>query len=77
MAEKVTLENMTDDEYRYYYTVTHTRCTFIRRTPEQAIAELQKTRDYNEEHKAEFEAYKQTDGYKIMMTMYEVAGTLD
>lgn len=77
MIEKATRYNLNDDERRWYQFVTTTRNKGIRRSEAEALAHIQELREYNEAHRAEFEALANNDGAKIAREMYRVAGTLD
>lgn len=77
MIEKATRNNLNDNERNWYDFVTTTRNPRIRRTEAEALAHIQELREYNEAHKAEFEALANSDGAKIARAMYKVAGTLD
>ncbi len=70
-------DNLDSNERAWFRFVTTTRNKGIRRTEAEALAHIQETRDYNEAHKAEFEALANSDGAKIARAMYEVAGTFD
>lgn len=77
MIEKATRYNLDDDERRWYKFVTTTRNKGIRRSEAEALAQIQELREYNEAHRAEFEALANSNGAKIAREMYRVAGTLD
>lgn len=77
MVAKATRDNLDSNERAWFRFVTTTRNKGIRRTDAEALAHIQEMRDYNEAHKAEFEALANSDGAKIARAMYEVAGTLD
>lgn len=77
MVEKATRYNLNDNERGWYDFVTTTRNKGIRRTEAEALAHIQELREYNEAHRAEFEALANSEGAKIARAMYEVAGTLD
>lgn len=77
MIAKATRDNLDNNERAWFRFVTTTRNKDIRRTEAEALAHIQETRDYNEAHKAEFEALANSNGAKIARAMYEVAGTLD
>ena len=77
MVARVTRRNLDDNERKWYNLVTTARNKNIRRTEAQALALIQELREYNEAHKAEFEALANSNGAKIAKEMYKVAGTLD
>ena len=77
MVERATRRNLDDDERKWYDLVTTARNKNIRRTKAKALALIQELREYNEAHKAEFEALANSNGAKIAKEMYKVAGTLD
>ena len=77
MVGRATRHNLDDNERKWYDLVTTARNKNIRRTEAQALALIQELREYNEAHRAEFEALANSDGAKIAREMYRVAGTLD
>lgn len=77
MIARATRRNLDDNERKWYDLVTTARNKNIRRTEAQALALIQELREYNEAHKAEFEALANSNGAKITKEMYKVAGTLD
>ena len=77
MVERVTRHNLDDNERKWYDLVTTARNKNIRRTKAEALALIRELREYNEAHKAEFEALANSNGAKIAKEMYRVAGTLD
>ena len=77
MVGRATRHNLDDNERKWYDLVTTARNKNIRRTEAQALALIQELREYNEAHKAEFEALANSNGAKIAKEMYKVAGTLD
>lgn len=77
MVKRATRRNLDDDERKWYDLVTTARNKNIRRTKAKALALIQELREYNEAHKAEFEALANSNGAKIAKEMYKVAGTLD
>ena len=77
MVKRATRHNLDDNERKWYDLVTTARNKNIRRTEAQALALIQELREYNEAHKAEFEALANSNGAKIAKEMYKVAGTLD
>ena len=77
MVERATRRNLDDNERKWYDLITTARNKNIRRTEEKALALIQELREYNEAHKAEFEALANSNGTKIAKRMYKVAGTLD
>ena len=77
MVERVTRHNLDDNERKWYDLVTTASNKNIRRTKAEALALIRELREYNEAHKAEFEALANSNGAKIAKEMYRVAGTLD
>lgn len=77
MIEKATIYNLNNNECDWFYSVTVTRNKNIRRTEAEALAHIQEIREYNEAHRAEFEAFANSNEAKIAREIYRVAGTLD
>ena len=77
MVGRVTRHNLDKNERKWYDLVTTARNKNIRRTEAEALALIRELREYNEAHKAEFEALANSNGAKIAKEMYRVAGTLD
>ena len=75
LVEKATIANLTDDEWAYFKCVTETKCNFIRRTTEKALAEIQETRERNAN--ARPRTKKEINAYMIWKSIQDTAGTVE